>query len=136
MWMVKNMYYSIANNMKDYYFITLFAIGTIATILLLSVGVWHLFHLGEYDNSLGAPTSTALRNIIPATNNKFDIGTTTPALEWKNLFAVNSYISGLVSCNTIDTNAAGLLACGTDETGASVVGQTAFSNQQLPVLSP
>ena len=119
----KNMYFSIANNMKDYYHILLFAVGIIATLLLISVGVWHLFHLGDYNNSLvGAPTSTPMRNIIPATDNKFEIGTT--SLRWLRIYTTNASttnlnISGLSNCtDALETNSSGTVVCGTDATGA------------------
>src|SRR3990167_548592 len=43
---------------------------------------------------VGAPTSTPMRNVLPITDNKFDIGTTSPALEWKNVYTKNLTVSG------------------------------------------
>lgn len=42
----------------------------------------------------GAPVSNLLRNILPEANDKYDLGTTSPALEWLNVFAKNVTVSG------------------------------------------
>src|SRR3990167_1853766 len=44
--------------------------------------------------SLGAPVSNIFNNILPSANQTYDIGSTTPAAEWKNIYAKNITISG------------------------------------------
>lgn len=43
---------------------------------------------------LGAPVSNLFRNVLPESNDKYDLGTTTPSAEWKNIYTQNITISG------------------------------------------
>src|SRR3990167_7544838 len=44
--------------------------------------------------SFGAPVSNIFNNILPSANQTYDIGSTTPAAEWKNIYTKNITISG------------------------------------------
>ena len=43
---------------------------------------------------LGAPVSNLFRNILPSANQTYDLGSTTPVAEWKNVFTQNLTVSG------------------------------------------
>ena len=55
---------------------------------------------------LGAPVSNLFRNVLPETNRTYDMGSTTPAAEWKNVYTQNINVSG-------NTNLTGLSASNT-----------------------
>src|SRR3990167_1716631 len=42
----------------------------------------------------GAPVSNLFRNLLPSANQTYDLGSTTPAAEWKNVFTQNLTVSG------------------------------------------
>ena len=71
--------------------------------------------------SFGAPVSNIFRNLIPETDNTYELGTTTK--RWKELYTqtastTNLLISGLSGCDTLDTQSDGTVVCGTDASGA------------------
>lgn len=83
--------------------------------------------------TLGAPSLSYQKSLLPITTNLYDIGSSTPSKIWNRLFVnyasttavtsttastTNAIISGLLNCDTIDTSANGTLSCGTDSTGA------------------
>jgi len=52
---------------------------------------------------LGAPASRRERNILPAADLTYELGTTTPALEWLNIFTQNITVSGTCTgCGATD----------------------------------
>ena len=82
--------------------------------------------------TLGAPTLSYQKSLLPITTNLYDIGSSTPSKIWNRLFVnyasttaitsttastTNAIISGLLNCDTIDTSANGTLSCGTDSLG-------------------
>jgi hypothetical protein len=89
-------------------------------------------------HAAGTPdTSVAPSMTIKET--KVGIGTTGPSVE---LHVVgNARVTGLVSCNTIDTDSSGNMSCGTDATGsgggtATFVWSPQIQSPHLPIANP
>lgn len=59
-------------------------------IILSAIGIT----FGSVLFALAAPNTTYQTNILPIANQTYDLGTTTPALEWKNLYTKNLTVSG------------------------------------------
>lgn len=53
--------------------------------------------LGGVLLAYAAPVSNVFRNVIPAANDTYDIGTTTPSAEWNNIYAKNLTLSGTLT---------------------------------------
>jgi len=69
-----------------------------------------------------APVSNVLGNILPISNGTYDIGSTTPSAEWKNIFTQNITVSGTCTgCGALSGGTAGWL---TYWTSATVVSAT------------
>jgi len=67
----------------------------ITTIIISTAIVFGGFtYLNQNDIILGAPVSNHFRNLLPRTNQTYDLGTTTPAFEWRNVFTQNITVSG------------------------------------------
>ena len=57
------------------------------------------------EKGIGAPVANQLRNIFPIVNQTYDLGTTTPALEWKGVYTQDLFVSGTCTgCGAGDPN--------------------------------
>jgi Tfp pilus assembly protein PilV len=83
-------------------------LSSIVAGLLIAIAVT------AWTNPIGNPTSGG--GALYYKDGNVGIGTVSPST--KLHVAGGARITGLVSCNTIDTDASGNLVCGTDETGA------------------
>ena len=73
---------------------------------------------GVPDDVVGAPVANNLRNVLPISNLTYDLGTTTPAQEWLNIYTQDIFISGTCTgcpsgtgeANQIATSSAGVIS--------------------------
>src|SRR3990167_7518094 len=68
------------------YILSVLGVALVATLFL---GMGNNNH-----QTLGAPVATIMRSILPETDNTYDLGSTTPAAEWKNVYTKNLTVSG------------------------------------------
>lgn len=76
-------------------FITIPIVIAIAVTTLVggAVATW-IYTDGHSEFQGGAPVSQHFRNLLPRTNQTYDLGTTSPALEWKNVYTKDLTVSG------------------------------------------
>lgn len=67
------------------------AIG--ASLLAGALGSW-IYIDGKSELNIGAPASQHFRNLLPFADQTYDLGTTTPALEWNNVYTKDLTVSG------------------------------------------
>ena len=84
-------------------FISITTALVISGIILAGSGL--VFLNEKIDDKFGAPVDNRLRNILPVANQTYDIGTTTPALEWNHLYVKDVTVSG--TCTNCAAGAAG-----------------------------
>ena len=63
-----------------------------------------LFVAGLAGFVYSAPVSNVFRNLIPESNELYDIGTTTPAAQWKNIYTQNLTVGGTCTGCSIATS--------------------------------
>ena len=66
----------------------------LALITTFAISFSGTYLLPQQEVRLGAPVSNLFRNILPESNGTFDIGSTTPSAQWKNIYAQNITVSG------------------------------------------
>ncbi|HEC64767.1 MAG TPA: hypothetical protein ENI23_05715 [bacterium] len=62
----------------------------VGALLLGALGSW-IYIDGK---GIGAPVANQLRNVLPIVNQTYDLGTTTPALEWLGVYTKDLFVSG------------------------------------------
>jgi len=69
----------------------------LGTLVLAMVGGFFYFSQPEEEIAIGVPNNSSVRNLLPRANQTYDLGTTSPAFEWNNIFTRNLTVSGTLS---------------------------------------
>lgn len=78
--------------------------------------------LGSATVVFGAPVSNIFVNVLPAADQKYDLGSTSPAAQWKNIYTKNITVSG--TCTGCGGGAGGAFPFSSDSNYGQVVYST------------
>ena len=66
----------------------------IALLTTFAISFSGTYLLPQQEVKLGGPVSNLFRNVLPESNGTFDLGSTTPSAQWKNIYTQNITVSG------------------------------------------
>jgi len=112
--------------MQNKGFITVLTIAGITALILIFGGSYLYTNKQSYqfNEEFGSPASRLERNILPVADGTYDLGSTTPASEWKNVYAKNITVSETLTATVTPST----VAIGLSITGGSA-GSVLYQNE-------